>query len=214
MLEPFHNYKTLSFLLILISPCWIFFYFEIIVIYQVRVAQLVKVLDLNQNIPALSPRTNKYVYANSHLTILSSITTFSSFLKHLLYTNFTHFLQRPWNNISRTVAQNVRWYSWRGNVMKKYKSFWTFDGETLFLKNKFTCFKSCHFFKLFWWNFVYASSCFEFCCNIQLIFSLNFNLLLSKHWADNCYCIIFYNDLLHLLITPCIIKLSFTTFYF
>ena len=72
-----------------------FFYFGIIVIYQVRVAQLVKVLDLNQNIPALNPKTKKYVYTNSQIIILSSITTSSSFLKHLLYTNFTHILHRP-----------------------------------------------------------------------------------------------------------------------
>ena len=37
-------------------------------------------------------------------------------------------------------------------------NFWTIDGGTLLLENKLVCFKSCHLFKLIWWNFVYASS--------------------------------------------------------
>ena len=67
---------------------------------------------------------------------------------------------------------------WRSNVVEKYKAFWAFDGETLFLKNKLVCFKSCHLFS-FWWNFVYASSCFEFYCYILRIMQLNFQQLTS-----------------------------------
>ena len=66
----------------------------------------------------------------------------------------------------------------KGNVVDKYKAFWAFDRETLFLKNKLVCFKSCHLFS-FCWNFVYASSYFEFYCYILRIMQLNFEQLSS-----------------------------------
>ena len=38
---------------------------------------------------------------------------------------------------------NAFHYGWRSNALEKYKTFWTLDGGTMFLKNKLVTFLSC-----------------------------------------------------------------------
>ena len=117
--------------------------------------------------------------------------TRSSFTSHILEWSISNLVllvdaeNNMWfpNEEPKVIYQDVL-ASWGEPVeeamwWRNVKLFWH-----CFFKKKTCLFQILSPFKLFWWNFVYASSCFEFYCCILRIFKLDFNLFLSQHLVD------------------------------